>query len=62
MRRESRMVGSVIPETGLEAESQGQPALGTGPTFLRAGGSGEREEGTPRRKAPLLEPVVRSRS
>ena len=56
------MVGSVIPETGLEAESQGQPALGTGPTFLRAGGSGEREEGTPRRKAPLLEPVLRSRS
>ena len=55
-------VGSVIPETGFEAESQGQPALGTGLTFLRAGGSGEREEGTSRRKAPLLEPVVRSRS
>lgn len=56
------MVESVIPETGFEAESQGQPALGTGLTFLCAGGSGEKEEGTLSRNAPLLEPVACSRS
>lgn len=56
------MVESVIPEAGFEAESQGQPALGTGFTFLCAGGIGEREEGTLHRNALLLEPVVCSRS
>ena len=43
VRRESRIVESVTPETDFEAESQGESVLGTELTLLCAGGSGERE-------------------
>ena len=62
VRRKSRMVESVTHETDFEAESQGQSVLGRELTFLCAGGSGEREEGTLCRNALLLESVVCSRS
>lgn len=62
VRRESRMVESVTPETDFEAESQGESVLGIELTLLCAGGSGEREEGTLCRNAPLLESVVCLRS
>jgi len=62
VRRKSRLVESVTLDTDFEAESQGQSVLGTELTFLCAGGSGEREEGTLCRNALLLESVVCSRS
>lgn len=56
------MVESVTPETDFEAEFQGESVLGIELTLLCAGGSGEREEGTLCRNAPLLESVVCLRS